>query len=364
MKMLSYCYAALVGFLCAACAQPVQTAEGLPQHEVPETSAALEPQRAARHVILMIGDGMGAEHVWAAWAANKGKLHIERMPICGWSRTPSASHAITDSAAGGTAIACGERTSNGTLGQAAEGHRFTSAAAELRAQGWATGLVVTKSITNATPAAFYAHVEDRNETARIAAQLGEAGLSVALGGGSEDVPRAVVERLRGEGALVELAAPHDLPPATQRGDYLPQAVEKALARLGQGDAPFFLMIEGSMIDAAAHARDLRETAAEVLDFDCALGVVLRWAESHPDALVVVVADHQTGGLSVLDADVEAGRVSGSFATWRHTGLAVPLYAAGAGAQNFAGIYDNRNILPRIRRSCFPDPARGKNKQAE
>ncbi len=350
-KLLLLCCAALPALFSLSCGQLEQTVDGLPPHEVPEAAAAPASRGAARHVILMIGDGMGAEHVWAAWACNRGRLHMGRLPICGWSRTSSTSHAITDSAAGGTALACGERTSNGTVGQSADGRPFTSIAEELRRQGYATGLVVTKSITDATPAAFYAHAASRRDTARIAAQLGQSGLSVVLGGGADDVPAESLAALRAGGGLAELAAPHELPPATQRGDYLPQSVERALAQLGKGDRPFFLMVEGSQIDVAAHARDLRETVAEVLDFDRALGVVLHWAEQHPDTLVVVVADHQTGGLSIHDAEAASGRVSGSFSTRRHSGLAVPVYAGGAGAWRFAGIYDNRNIPALIRQAC-------------
>ncbi len=341
----------LLGLFCSSCTHRVQTVEGLPQHEVSATPAPAATTKAARHVILMIGDGMGPEHVWAAWACNGGKLNLMRLPVCGWSRTSSASHAITDSAAGGTAIACGERTSNGTVGQSAEGEPFTSVATELRKRGYATGLVATKSITDATPASFYAHAASRNQRALIGKQLEGAGFSVVLGGGSADVPKDAVERMRAGGALVELSARNDLKPATQRGNYLPQAVERALAHLGKGDQPFFLMVEGSQIDVASHWNDMQEMTAEVLEFDRALAVALDWAARHPDTLVLVTADHQTGGLSLLDADLKAGRVKGHFSTLKHSGLAVPVYAAGAGAQHFAGHYENRNILPRLRRAC-------------
>ncbi len=346
----SLCTCLALALFSTSCLHQPQTVSGLPQHEVPAAVAAA-PQRAARHIILMIGDGMGAEHVWAAWACNGGKLNLQRLPVNGWSATSSASHAITDSAAGGTAIACGERTSNGTVGQSPEGEPFTSIAAELRQQGRATGLVVTKSITDVTPAAFYAHAASRHDTARIASQLGDSGLTVVLGGGADDVPADVVQRLRAQGALVELSAPHHLPPSTERGDYLPAAVEAALGKLGKNDRPFFLMVEGSQIDVASHFNDLRETVAEVLEFDRALGVALRWVEKHPDTLILVLADHQTGGLSIHDADAAAGRVRGVFTTLFHSGLAVPVYAAGAGAGEFAGIYENRSILSRLRRAC-------------
>ncbi len=300
---------------------------------------------------------MGAEQIWAAWAANGGKLNIERLPVIGMSRTASASHAITDSAAGGTAIACGARTANGMVGQSPEGQPYTSLSRRLGEEGYATGLVVTKSITDATPASFYAAARNRKDTARIAPQLAEPGFSVVLGGGADDVPAQVVQSMRQGGALVELSAPGKLPPATERGDYLSTSVERALSVLGKENRPFFLMVEGSQIDTAGHWNDLREVIAETLDFDRAVGVVLRWMEKHPDTLLVVTADHQTGGFALLDADVEKGSVSGRFTTNWHNGLAVPVYAAGAGAQQFSGIFDNRDFFNRFMSVRQPAAAR-------
>ncbi len=349
MKCCSVLALALFALLPLGGAAEVQEVSGLAGHEVPAAAAAVQRTLPARNIILMIGDGMGAEHVWAAWACNGGNLNLMRLPVTGWSRTPSTSHAITDSAAGGTAIACGARTSNGTVGQSPEGEPYVSFAAEQRAAGVLTGLVVTKSITDATPAAFYAHAARRRDTGRIASQLPEAGFSVVMGGGSADVPAEAVTRMREAGALVELTAPHDMPPATRRGSYLPEAVARALDRLGkEGDEGFFLMVEGSQIDVAAHANDLRATVAEVLEFDRAVGVVLAWMETHPDTLLVVTADHQTGGLSIHDADMAKRAVKGVFTTGKHSGLAVPLYAAGAGAHYFGGLYDNRDIITRLR----------------
>ncbi len=356
MKKTAFLLACLCLPLLASCGWR-QTADGLPQHEVAASPVKVQPRQKARHIILMIGDGMGAEQVWAAWAANGGRLNIERMPVLGMSRTSSASHAITDSAAGGTAIACGARTSNGTIGQSPEGQPYNSIARRLGEEGYATGLVATNSITDATPAAFYASAPSRKDTALIASQLPGAGFDVVMGGGSDDVPAELVEKMRAGGALVELATPHRLPPATERGDYLPQAVERALGRLGQGDRPFFLMVEGSQIDIAGHWNDFDEMVAETMDFDRTLGVVLKWMEKHPDTLLVVTADHQTGGIALLDADMARGRVKGCFTTVVHNGLAVPVYAAGAGADCFAGFYDNRDILGRLMSARQPGKRR-------
>lgn len=291
--------------------------------------------------------GMGAEHVWAAWLCNHGKLNIERLPVTGFSRTSSASHTITDSAAGGTAIACGRKAHNGHLGQTPDGRPVISLMQLLAAGGRLTGMVVTKAITDATPAAFYAHVNDRHDTEAVAAALVNSGCRVITGGGADCVTPAQVAELRARGAVVRLAAPRDCPPASQRGDFLEKAVEEALGILGQGENGFFLLVEGSCIDLAAHENNLRETVLETLDFDRAIGCVLRWMQQHPDTLLVVTADHQTGGLSILGGSAARGEVRGTFATRNHSGVAVPVYAAGAGAARFGGIQENTEIFNKI-----------------
>lgn len=305
----------------------------------------------ARNVVLMIGDGMGSEHVWAAWLCNRGKLNITGLPVTGFSITTSASHTITDSAAGGTAIACGCKTINGQLGLNAEGKIVDSLAVQMRRAGKSTGIVVTKSVTDATPAAFYAHVADRYNTPAIAAALVEAGFDVVAGGGAGDFTAEQKKQLQQKSRWVELAAAGNCPPVRERGDWLPQAVRRALHELQSDPDGLFLMVEGSKIDHEVHANDLPEVVQETLDFDKAVGVVLEWMKQHPDTLLVVTADHQTGGLSLQGGDKEKGEVKGHFSTFRHSGVSVPVYAAGAGAAAFSGVAENTEFAPRIRRAA-------------
>ncbi len=312
-------------------------------------------KRPARNVILMIGDGMGAEHVWAAWLCNQGKLNITSMPVTGFSITTSASHAITDSAAGGTAIACGCKTRNGQVGVDAHGVPVDSLAVQMQRAGKATGIVVTKSVTDATPAAFYAHVKSRKETPAIAAALVGAGFDVVAGGGAADFSTEQKARLQEDCQLFVLAAEGECPPASQRGAWLPQVVAKALCVLEQDEQGFFLMVEGSKIDMSAHAKDLPETVRETLDFDQAVGVVLQWMKNHPDTLLVVTADHQTGGLSILGGNKEEGSVKGHFCSFNHSGVAVPVYACGTGAGAFAGVQENTELAEKIRAAAGVKP---------
>jgi alkaline phosphatase len=304
-------------------------------------------QKKARNVVLMIGDGMGAEHVWAAWLSNKGKLNITTLPVTGFSITTSASHTVTDSAAGGTAIACGCKTRNGQLGIDADGGHLESLAEKMRKAGKSTGIVVTKSVTDATPAAFYAHVKSRHDTSAIAGALVDAGFEVVAGGGEGDFTPAQRDKLAASSQLFELAAAGDCEPAGKRGAWLPLTVQKALQILEKDKDGFFLMVEGSRIDLSAHVNDLPETVRETLDFDKAVGVVLEWMRTHPDTLLVVTADHQTGGLSLLNGDKAAGSVKAHFSTFRHSGVSVPVYAAGCGAQSFTGVQDNSELAGKI-----------------
>ncbi len=338
----------------------VQVVENVPQHEVvaysfsdKESPHYIASVPKVRNVILMIGDGMSAEHVWAAWLCNGGKLHLECLPYTGFSRTPAANRTITDSAAGGTAIACGEKTNNGMLGQAPDGCQLSSLAMRLAAPPYekAGGIVVTKAITDATPAAFYAHAASRKDTPKIAADLLKSPFWVVVGGGASAFSVEDMQALKAEPRrYVVLYAPNDCPYAAQRGDALPTHVERTLAVLENAPNGFFLMIEGSEIDTASHAANLELAVRETLDFDKTLGVVLRWMQAHPDTLLVVTADHQTGGLSILDGSVHKRCVKGVFATTSHTGVAVPVYAAGPGAELFSGIMENTDFLNKVLRA--------------
>lgn len=350
MKRL-FSFLILAGTVCAGTVAKVQTVENLPQHEVVEGDIAVTPATTPpRNIILMIGDGMSAEHVWAAWVCNGGKLNMEKMPVTGFSRTYSANRLITDSAAGGTALACGEKTDNGMLGQAPDGRKLQSLAARLAASPYhkRTGVIVTKAITDATPAAFYAHTESRRNTSVIARWLCESSLSVIVGGGAGAFSPQQKKTLSAPpGRYVLLVSEGDAPYAAQRGEFLSQQTRKALSLLESAPHGFFLMIEGSKIDTASHAADLRLAVEETLDFDRALGVVLQWLQSHPDTLLVVTADHQTGGLAIHGGDIEKGVLKASFASTEHTGVAVPVYAAGCGALNFTGVMDNTLIPAKI-----------------
>lgn len=327
----------------AAANSDVQEFRELPAHDC-VAAPAVPAQAVPRNIILMIGDGMGAEQMSVGWLANRGRLNLEQAAYTGLSRTTSASHTVTDSAAGGTALACGRKTINGHVGQDAEGNRLVSLLREAEFLGKSTGLVVTKDITDATPAAFYAHTDDRRKAAEIATYLTICGAEFVRGGGSRNFTEKELQRMREDGTDIQLTAEKHLPPASERGDVLVQDTREALAALADNEKGFFLMVEGSQIDVACHNNDLREAACEMLDFDMAVGAVLEWMRSHPDTLLVVTADHQTGGLNILDGSKQDGYVKGTFATPSHNGIYVPIYAHGPGAEAFTGIMENTKVF--------------------
>lgn len=326
----------------------IQEVSGLEGHAA--VAAPVIPAEAhPKNVILMIGDGMGAEQLWLGRIVNRGALNIEQLPVIGFSRTPSASHLVTDSAAGATAFACGCKADNGQIAQTPTGENLPSLMTLAIQGGRSGGLVATKDITDATPAAFYAHVARRDQASEIAAYLPNSGARFIRGGGHRHFSDDQLSDMRAAGMDVELTADKHLPPASCRGDVLPNDTARALEVLSaDNEKGFFLMVEGSQIDTACHANNLRETACEVLDFDKAVGVVLEWMKTHPDTLLVVTADHQTGGLSLLSGSMEDGCVRGVYTTDWHNGIAVPIYAIGAGAADFAGMHENTELFTLLR----------------
>ncbi|MDR0907148.1 MAG: alkaline phosphatase [Rikenellaceae bacterium] len=326
-----------------------------------------------KNVILMIGDGMGLAQV-AGTIINQGyePLNIERAQFIGLSKTYSANNRVTDSAAGGTALSTGVKTYNGAIGVDAEGQPVETILEKAEAAGLATGLVATYSVTNATPAAFVAHVTSRKMEERIAEFYLTAGVDVFLGGGKQfftqrEDGRDLTAELRARGytmvdnladilafegeQLGALLSDNAMPKMVDgRGDYLPQATAKALEIL-KNNSPkgFFVMVEGSQIDRGGHSNDASVVFTETVDFDRAVGVAMDFADRNPGTLVVVTADHETGGLSIPsgkpDFSLPDQGVKYEFGTGGHTAIFVPIYAYGTGASHFSRIMEN-TAIPR------------------
>lgn len=331
-----------------------------------------------KNVIYMIGDGMGISHVSAMMIQNQYKRSaFDRSNATGLVKTFSSNNRVTDSAAAGTALASGFKTKNGTLGIAENGDTVFSILSRAGKIGKKTGIVVTCEIEHATPAAFYAHVGSRGSMEEIAIQLSKDSIDVLIGGGYKYLNMRkdkidLVKRMEGKsytffnsfddlkkvstGKVLALVDSVRLPYYDEgRGDFLPKATSKALEILTNnseksGDKGFFLMVEGSQIDFAGHKNDIKKVINEMDDFDKAIGIAFDYADAHPGTLVVVTADHETGGLSLPsgNSDFTKGEsgVNFKFGSTSHTGIMVPVFAYGTGALNFTGVFDNTD-LPKI-----------------
>ncbi len=322
-----------------------------------------------KNVIFMIGDGMGVAQIQAAMAANGNHLNFERLTITGFSKTSSASHTITDSAAGATAFSIGNKTYNGAIGVDKDTVAQTTILEYAENAGFSTGLVATSSITHATPAAFIAHQPSRKMAEEIANDFLKTDIDVFIGGGKKHFE----SRKDGQNLLDSLLANHYqtvfnldemeklvkgkaavllsdsgmLPFAKGRGDMLAPASMKAIELLSQNDKGFFLMIEGSQIDWGGHMNDIDYVVSELLDFDNTIGQVLDFAEKDGNTLVVVTADHETGGLTLVGENILQDSSAIQFSTTHHTSVMVPVYAEGPGASAFNGTYENTAIFDKL-----------------
>lgn len=361
-------------------------------------------QPRVKNVIYLIGDGMGFGSVSALLLSQNEKTGFEYAPVIGLSETCSADNFVTDSPAGGTALATGIRTRNGYLGVDPEGNQLTSILRKAQTMGKRTGIVVNTVLTEATPAAFYGGVKSRKESLRLAEQFVESGVDVAIGSGlsvfvgrpdSVDLTAELIKRGydvyldwgatarstadrfvsilpmsdvhrrnkssnttagAAEGAEVCLAAQlaaenGEEPTSGDPTEYLTRATEKALATLERtaGRNGFFLMIESAIIDGYGHNNDSEGMIEEMREFDRTLQMLVKYVEAHPETLLVVTADHETGGTGVSYRSYEVGGeapVVLSFSTKGHTGTVVPIFAYGAGAEEFGAIMKNTE-LPKI-----------------
>ncbi len=334
------------------------------QYDVPDLKD-IKLKRKPKNVILMIGDGMGHNQVFAAYTANGGKLNLQNCTHMGLVKTKPAKKFTTDSAAAGTALACGKKTSNGAVGVDADSNKLVNIREELELMGKATGVVSTSSITHATPASFVAHQNKRNMYEAIANDFAESNIDVFIGGGKKHfVDRKdsvnllnkleakgyqVLEDINEiaevtEGKLVGLTSwEHNKSVLDGRGEKLSKASKTAMTILDGDKDGFFLMIEGSQIDWAGHQNNTSYLVTEMLDFDKAIGEVLAFAAQDRETLVIITADHETGGFGIKDGSYSEGKVEGMFPTKGHTGIFVPLFAYGPGAEEFNGILDNTDI---------------------
>jgi alkaline phosphatase len=353
-----------------------------------DTTYTLPKHDSVRNVILMIGDGMGSAQVTLARASSvglEGKLYMETMPVTGHVRTHSFNNVVTDSAAAGTALACGIKTKNGMIGLAPDGTAYTSILEAAQQEGMLTGLVATSAITHATPGSFAGHVKSRSDEVTIAEHLIERDVNVLLGGGRhfflhrsesgskrKDNKDLMVEaKRRGYKVISDRAEIYglkqshvlglfELDAMTTKGpepmlDQMTWAAIELLNRPAYNILTlpvykgFFLMVEGSQIDWRCHSNDADGCIRQTLLFDQAIKVALEFAAQDQHTLVIVTADHETGGLTLIQDVLNSSHLAAKWSTKNHSGLPVPLYAYGPGAKDFMGSFDNTEIPRKIAR---------------
>lgn len=336
-----------------------------------------------RNVILLIGDGMGLSQVSSSfYFDNPNEPNFARFPFIGLIRTSSAKEKVTDSASGATAFSCGEKTYNGAIAVDVDGKPIETLVERVADKEVNTGLIATSSITHATPASFIAHVSYRKEADSIAAQLVNSSIDFIAGGGikffnqREDGQQLLAtldengfdwdtsglktfDELRLDRKQAFLLAEDGLPSKLEgRGDFLPNSTRLALNYLHEKDEPFFLMVEGSQIDWEGHNSNVKGVVQEVRDFDKAIGIALDYAEEQGNTLVVVCADHETGGFALRPPmirnqykyeHIEGGFYEGStkLPSAAHTATLIPVFSYGPGAEKFGGIYENTGIFHKI-----------------
>ena len=354
------------------------------------------------NVIYLIGDGMGFGAVSSLLLTADEQTGFEMAPVIGLNETCSADNYVTDSPAGGTALATGTRTRNGFLGLGPDSVQLTSILKKAQRLGKKTGIVVNTTLTEATPGAFYAGVTSRKDSYTIAKQFTESGVDIAIGAGltafinrpdSVDMTAVLIDKgydvyldwssvlntssekfvgilqmsdvhrrnkpttstaSAADGAEVclaaQLAASNDTNDSIRFAEpdrYLEKACIKTLEQLEKNSRRgFFLMVESAIIDGYGHNNDAEGMIEEMQEFDRTLKALIAYVNQHPNTLLVVTADHETGGTSVSYKSHPVNQPEGmllSFSTKGHSGTVVPIFAYGAGAEKFAGIFKNKEI---------------------
>ena len=300
---------------------------------------------------------------------NGGHLNMDNMPVSGFSRTYAVDRLITDSCAGGSALGTGVKTRYHYMGVDPDGNPVPTLLHRAQQKGMKTGVTVTCRINDATPLDFVGHSLDRDEEEINAAQYVDSGVDFLCGGGIEfwqgrsdgrDLVKEMVDKgytfvdnledlnAVHEGRLLGLFAPLEMEPALDRGPVLEDSAMKAIELLDNKKG-FFLMIEGSSIDDWCHRQKVGYMAEELFDFDRTVGKVLKWAEQDGQTLVVVTADHATGGLTLIDGSLPDRMVKVHFSTKGHNGILVPVFAYGPHAEEFTGVHENNEVSNIIRR---------------
>ena len=361
--------------------------EGTTSSEVVEYETSTQTEKLPlledqeiKNVIIFIGDGMGLSQVTATrykYYGPEGRLNMERMPVTGLVNTFAANNAlVTDSGAGATALATGFKTNIGMIGVTPDGEHKRTIMEVLQERGLATGLVTTSDITDATPGAFSSHVPSRKMKGAIVKQLIDSKVNLLVSGGEtfhgeelEGGERiSVIQYAQDKGyhvvnkqeeffntteeyvlALFEGMISdkfNDTILFNEEAPTLSECTSKALKLLNRDENGFFLMVEEEGIDTGGHINRIDFVTSHLKNFDDAIAVGLKYALKNKETLVLVLADHETGGLTLVKNNSTSEQIGVRWSTDGHTGQPVPVFAFGPHAMAFTGVLDNTDI-PKI-----------------
>jgi len=300
--------------------------------------------------------------------ANDNSTALEQFDYIGLSKTASFDKLITDSAASGTAMATGIKTNNKVLGISPDNINQKSILEICKEKGYKTALIATSSIVHATPASFYAKENSRYNYENIALQLRNDNIDIIVGGGSKyfttrkdkrnlinemsgyEFVKSVDELEKSISTKIGYFTYFGEPPSILNGRpaNLDLITRTILNKLSLNKSPFIIVIEGSQIDWGGHDNDSKMVISEFIDFDSAIKEALEFAKNDGNTLVVVTADHETGGMSLNGGEIN--NVNIKFNTKSHTGTMVPVFSFGPSSETFRGIYENTQIFYKLRES--------------
>lgn len=322
-------------------------------HPTFEADGSKQP---VKNIILMIGDGNGLAQISATALANKGELSLTQLKNIGFLKTQSADDFTTDSAGAGTALATGKKAPNRAIGNDSEGKRLENITERLSKKGFVSGVVTTDELSGATPSSFYAHRQDRSMSEGIMDDFAQSSLSLFISTGK---PTSIKENTIGDYSVLSTLEEVGKSKKDKIGFLMPgkttsntnnelaRATDNALQFLKNKNKPFFLMVEGAKIDSYGHENDIGGVISEGIGFDKAITEALKFTDHNSGTLVIITADHETGGLTLPQGNVEKNEIEGDFTTHDHTGMMVPIFAYGPHSHEFQGVYENNEVFHKI-----------------
>ena len=319
------------------------------------------------NIIMMIGDGMGLSQISSGMYSNNNYTSFERSQHVGLIKTHSFDNLVTDSAAAGTAMSSGVKTYNRVVGMDENFNPVKSILEICRDRGYMTAIIATSTIVHATPASYYSKVKSRYEYEEIASQLSKSNINFFVGGGEKFFnDRRDKRNLMNEmndylfvnsiesfkkinSNKIGFLTSYDSPLGKHEGrkPSLEDIVQVTIQKLKSFNKPFFLLVEGSQIDWGGHDNDSEHMISEMLEFDRTVEKVFDFVNIDKNTTVIITADHETGGVAIIDGNIEDSKVVNKYISEDHTATMVPIFSFGPYSSLFSGVYDNTEIFDKL-----------------